>query len=132
MTQILEQPGEKMKKLSAQYAGKEITMDELDMECAYWYLECFSEIHPKPYPTPPDRYRNYSSMDAYEKKEVPNSFWLMADVKEYLDQKFMIKNENRTILKNLKKFLLQIPESDFVARSKYNEKIREFEGKDFS
>lgn len=132
MTQILEQPGEKMKQLSNQYARKEITMKELDTECAYWYLECFSEIYPKLYPTPPERYRSYSEMDVYEKKEVPNSFWQMTDVKEHLDQKFMIRNENRAVLENLKKFLSYIPESDFVARTKYKEKMRDFEGKDFS
>jgi hypothetical protein len=132
MTQIMEFPNEKMKQLSTQYANREITMTELDTECAYWYLECFSEIYPKPYPTPPDRYRNYASMDIYEKKEVPNSFWLMSDIKEYLDNKFLIKNENKSVVSNLRKFLACIPESDFVAKSKYNEKIREFEGKDFS
>lgn len=124
---MIEQPNLKMNQLLSDYASKKITMEELDRECAYWYLDCFEEIYPKPLPTPPNRYREYQEMDIMEKREIPNSFWLIPEIKNYIDQKTFIKEENKANLLNLKKFLAHIPQQDFTARNSFEQKIREFE-----
>ena len=129
---MTEDPIKYKNSLLGKFHSKQITLDELNKECAYWYLDCFEEISIKAYPTQPNRYRDYVSMDYDEKKEVPRTFWLLNDIKDYLDQKFLIKNENKASHERLKEFINYIPESDFVARSKYQQKINEFESKDFS
>ena len=129
---MIENPIEYKNKLLAKYDSKQITLEELQKECAYWYLDCFNEIVVRPYPTPPHRYSEYASMDYAEKKEVPNAFWFLPEIKNYLDAKFLVKNENKSQISRMKEFINYIPESDFVARSKYQQKINEFESKDFS
>ena len=92
---MTEDPIKYKNSLLGKFHSKQITLDELNKECAYWYLDCFEEISIKAYPTQPNRYRDYVSMDYDEKKEVPRTFWLLNDIKDYLDQKFLIKNENK-------------------------------------
>ena len=129
---MIENPVEHKNKLLADFHSKKITMEELNKECAYWYMDCFDEVRIKPYPTPPRRYVEYASMDYAEKKEVPNAFWLLPEIKNYLDAKFLVKNENKGELSRMKEFINYIPESDFVARQKFREKILEFESKDYN
>ena len=126
---MIEQPAEKMKKLLADYASKKITMEQLDTECAYWYLDCLDELRVKPLPTAPKRYQDYLDCNWEEKKSYNQNFWQITEIKDYLDQKELIEQENKDNLFNLKKWLAIIPTSDSVARAKYQEKINDFESK---
>ena len=129
---MIENPGAKMKKLLDDYRNKQITLEQLDTECAYWYLDCFDEIFPKSLPTVPNRLLEYYNSDQAMQQKTPKEFWLLPEVKNYLDQKELIVYENTDSLYNLKRHLSNIPDSDFVSKQKFKEKIMEFESKDFS
>ena len=129
---VLENPPLKIKQLLADYASKTITLDELNKECAYWYLDCFDEIHPKPYPSAPRDYQDYKSMSYEKRQKMSNEFWQSPTIKTYIEIKEQIKNENEAHVHNLKERIKNIPLEDFVSRSKFSQKIQEFESKDFS
>ena len=114
-----------MKQLLEQHAKGQITLEELNKECAYWYLDCFSELHKKPLPSIPQKYQEYLNSTYSGNKEYHNNFWLMEDVKGYLDQKELIENENKSVLIHLRNYIKQIPREDFLSISKFNEKINE-------
>lgn len=128
---MITNPAEKMKKLVSEYENKKINMEQLDVECAYWYLDCFGEIRLKAEPSPPNRLIDYRSMPFDRKIKVPQEFWHNPEIKSYLEQKDSVKQENVATLAHLKKWMSIIPESDFVARQKFREKINDFESKDY-
>lgn len=124
---MIENPNKKFVQLLADHATGKISTEELDKECAYWYMDCFLEVNPKPFPTPPPRFSEYQNSSYEEKKEYNNNFWLLPEIKSYVDQKESIKQENEDNVYKLKSFLKYIPEEDFVSRNKYEQKIRDFE-----
>lgn len=122
---------EKAKKLLADRASGKITIEELEIECAYWFLsdECFREIHPKPQPSVPDVMMEYYRSDKTRQTRINSDtdFWKRKDVYEYLNQKKMIQNENITNLWKLKEAKRIIPEADVALQSKLMMRINEFE-----
>lgn len=128
---MIENPAEYQKNLLDKLSRKEITMGELEKECAYWFMYCFDEVKPKPYPTMPKEYHEYLSLPFERKQKMSQEFWQQTIIKNYLDVKEKIKNENDANLFHLKNYLKHIPEGDFLAKSKFKEKIKDFELKDF-
>src|SRR3990167_9353504 len=123
---MIENPAKLQKELLTKFMNKEITQEQLDFECAMWYLDCFSEIRHKPEPTMPKRFADYDCMQQHEKRDVPKEFWHIPEVKSYLDQKELVKNENTAKLHWLKYFSKFIPENDFTNRDLYRQKIADF------
>lgn len=124
---MIENPAGKMKQLIDDRASGKITSEELNTECAYWYMDCFDEIHVKPLPTIPNRLREYYNSDEAMKQKTPKEFWQLDEIKNYFNQREKIVNENKDTLIKLKECMKDIPESDSVAKSKYRQKIMEFE-----
>ena len=120
-------PSETMNALLLKHSNRQISLSELCKETAYWLLEAFQTIHVRPLPTMPNRYSEYNRMPDYEKRDMPNAFWHIPEIKNYLDQKFGIINEHKAMLSNLKEMKDYIPEEDFVNRQRYEVKIQEFE-----
>lgn len=124
---MIEKPWEKKNQLLDDYNSKKITLEELQKECAYWYLDCFDEISPRAFPSMPEEYRDFMAMPFEKRNKISNEFHNQPKVKDYLEQKQQVKNENKSKVYWLKEHLSHIPESDFVARSRFNEKLNDFE-----
>lgn len=113
-------------------ATNQITMNDLDREVAYWYSDCFSEIHVLQDPTPPPRFAEYEVMTTSEKKDISTAFWQKEDVKAFLDQRDSVRNRNRTELIRLREFKACIPQEDTVTHQKFQEKINDFLSRNFN
>ena len=129
---MIDNPNAKFVQLSDDFEHGRISIEDLNKECAYWYLDCFDELKYKYPPSTPQRFLNFKNLSRDEQRSIPKEFWLHPEIKEYLDSKNLIRNENRTTIEKLKMFKQFIPEQDFVSRGSYNEKIDYFESKDFS
>lgn len=123
---MINDPAAKMKQLLGDFQSKKITMQELDTECAYWYLDCFAEIHRRPTPTTPSRYQEYLNSSHDEKKNYNKNFWGLPDIKTYLNEKEYIEQEHKDFIFHLEKWKALIPEGDVLAHTKFFEKICEF------
>ena len=128
---MIENPIEYKNKLLSDFATNKITLSELIKECAYWFMECFEEVNVKPIPTAPREYFDYNSLPFEKKIKMSNDFWQMPIIKNYLETKQMIENENKAFVYHLNNYLSYIPVEDTVARQKYSEKLAEFSMKDF-
>src|SRR3990167_2169399 len=124
---MIENPMEKKNQLLDDYQSKKITMEEIERECSYWFLECFPTIHRKPYPSMPTEYRDYLNLPFERRRKIETDFWFQPVIKTYLEIKNQIKNENNANLYHLHNYLKFIPEEDTITRQKFNQKIDEFE-----
>lgn len=124
---MIENPIEYKNKLLAQYASKEISLSEIQKECAYWFLETFDTFNNRIAPTPPPDYTEYKNLSYEKRQRIGNDFWFQKNIKDYLDMKEQIKNENTAKLHQLKEMKSYLPPEDFLSISKYNAKIEEFE-----
>lgn len=113
-------------KLLSDLASEKITLPQLLKECAMWYLDCFDTIYPRPEPSMPNEYRDYLHLPFEKKQKTPSEFWLKPVIRDYLEIKQKIKNENMGTLLNLKEHLSHIPEGDFVSIQKFKDKIQVF------
>lgn len=116
-----EQSGQLLDKFNH---GK-ISLDELNFECAMWFMDSFKEMYIKPMPTMPRRYADYSTMPDHEKREMPKEFWNLPEIKNYLNSCDAIKHELQSHLINLKTFKQYLPKEDWINRKKYDDKIFE-------
>jgi len=124
---MIANPMEYKNKLLSEFYSKKISMKELEIECAMWFLNTFDTIHKKPYPSMPMEYQDYKNLPFERRQKIAGEFFQQPVIKNYLDIKEKIKNENDTILYHLHEHLKTIPEGDFVSRAKFNEKIVEFQ-----
>ena len=129
---MIEKPWEKKNQLLDDVSSGKITMEDLEKECAYWFMECFSELHMKPYPTTPKRFVEFKLMSYEKQNKLGIDFWSHPEIKQYLELKDEIKNTNKANLYWLNHHMSKLPDGDFLAKQKFKEKILEFEGYDFS
>lgn len=120
-------PNEKFKKLTTDYEARKITLEALNTECSYWLLDCFDELHFKPQPSAPNEYEMFLELPSEKRYKLSVETHQNPKVREYLDLKQKIKNENYSNLERLKQFKSYIPENDFVSRQKYTDKINDFQ-----
>lgn len=112
-------------KLLDDFNNGKITLAELNLECAMWWIESFREMYVKPEPTMPRRYADYYSAQDHEKWETPKEFWLVPEIKNYVGAKLAIKTERESWVKSLKEFKEYLPKEDILNRNKYDQKIKE-------
>lgn len=116
-----------MHDLLLQHSSGKISLADLEKECAYWFMDCLSEVRVKAYPTPPAEYAEYEQMTLKEKSKIPPDFWHQGNIKNYVDQRSRIHAENYSNLQNLKDHKKNIPAEDSVANQKFQEHINDFE-----
>lgn len=124
---MIENPLEHKNKLLGQHRSGEISLEELEKECAYWFMETFDTMHKRVLPTPPADYAEYQMLSYDRRQKIGIDFWHQRNIKEYLEIKEQIKNENQSRLIQLKEYKKHIPQEDFISIGKFNSKIEEFE-----
>lgn len=123
---MIANPSIKHLQMIADFQSGKLSMRELEIECIAWLLDCFSEIHVRAMPTMPPELADYQAMTYKERSKIGHEFWKQPNIKDYLDTKHLIKNENETRLKQLQEFYAIIPEEDTPTKEKYQQKINEF------
>lgn len=129
---MIEHPEVKFKQLSKDHADGKLPLGDLNKECAYWYLDTFNTFEPRPDPTPPNEYLDYRNMPFEKKSKVSPDFFKIESIKNYLEFRDKVKAENFAHTMRLKEFVEHIPKEDVVSRSKYQQKLYDFEVKDFN
>ena len=117
---------------------KQITMDEFDLECAYWlatFLDLdkdgMNELQWKPYPTEPEEVKVYYQKRAKDPKyTLPNSFWQQSYIVNWSNQSSGIAARNNSNWYWLNFLKNHIPQEDLVIHSKINETMRSFPEED--
>ena len=107
--------------------SKEITQEELNKECAYWFMDMFDEIRHRPLPSTPMDLAEYEVMTLKERSKVPIEFFQKPSIKMYFDQKSIIESQNLSNKYWLREFKKSIPAEDVVSHEKYQDKINDFE-----
>ena len=123
---MIDNPSEKHKQMVEDFQSRKITMEELELETIHWFLDCFPEMHVRPMPTMPPELADYQAMNYKERSKIGQDFWKQTNIKDYLDTKHAIKQENESKLKQLLEFEAIIPEGDIPTREKYRDKINEY------
>lgn len=117
-------------RLLKQLKTKEISIDELLSECAYWACrDGFDELVPKSYPIRSPRVTDFERLPIKEKDALNwNDIYLKdTEVKEYYETVWKVKQWNVTIKNWLKEILTYIPVGDYSTREKVNKRLAEFE-----
>ena len=127
---MIENPVEMKNLLLERFNTGKINMEELDRECAYWFVETLETISRKPDPTKPHRLAEYEEMDYSDKKEVPLAFWHIFEIKDFMEKREMVRNENKANIYWCEYWTTKLPEEDFVNRQKLKDKANEL--RDFS
>ena len=122
---------ERMKTLLKDLAENKMTMDELDKECAYWYISYYDILHPLPKIKKPIILEEYDTLNPEDKGKMSDKFWRQEIVMQYFKESTKVNNHNNSTLFNLKKFIHYIPEGDTITREKFKTLIREYEGTPF-
>ena len=122
-----------LKEMFIKFYEKQITMDELNTEVAYWAISDdggFEDLRPEatPYDVPL-ALSDYRNSDAKTKEKVKGEvkFWHRPDIKDYLDRVQNVKFSNIANKKWLKDILGWLPEGDVKARKKVIERLKDFE-----
>ena len=123
---MIDNPSEKHKQMVTDFQTNKITMEELEKECAYWFLDCFLEIRVRPMPSMPPDLAEYYAMPQREKNKTSAEFWKLNHIKNYMDQASAVSSENKARLIQLTEFKELIPQEDAVNRDRYQDKINEF------
>lgn len=123
---MIENPMAYKNELLKKHSVGEISLAELEKECAYWFAETFDTLHLMAVPTAPQDFYDYQKLPFEKRNKIGNDFWNQPNIKFYTEQKQKIKEENRARLIQLYEMKSHIPAGDFVTRSKFDEKIVEF------
>lgn len=129
---MIEKPWEKKNDLLKQHREGKISLEELQKECAYWFVDCIEEMKPRPEPTRPRDFEEYASMPFEKRAKISSEFWQQPQIKGYLEIREQIKNENNANMFWIKEHIKHIPEEDFVSRNALRNKLTEFELKDYA
>ena len=128
---MIANPLEYKNKLLGDRRNERITMEEFDRECAYWYLDCFDTIQTKPEPTAPADYLDFMRLPFERRNKMAESFYQDPKIKNYLEVKEKIKNENQCNILRLKEFKEYIPKEDVVSNQKFQQKLNELQSKNY-
>lgn len=128
---MIANPMEHKNKLLQDRRDGKITMEELQKECAYWFLDCFDTIHTEPEPPAPADYLDFMRLPFERRNKMAESFYQDPKIKLYLENKEKIKNRNSANILRLKEFKEAIPQEDFVAHQKFKEKLSELQNKNY-
>ena len=109
--------------------SKQITLTEFLRECAYWALRSgFDELHPKPYPTKPQKALELEQM-SLKQRLVLNYQRIYIDfpeVENYYKQRWSVKIWNKAIFEWLEEIKGYIPQEDELSHRRIDERIEEF------
>lgn len=116
--------------LLRQLRTKEITLDEFEMQCAYWGVKTMDNLYFKSLPSRPMAVVEYEQL-SYSKRSKLNKEYYEdnPEVSRYYEDRERVARSNKESLRMLKMYKKYIPESDIENHEKLDKAILDFEVK---